>query len=689
MKEKIPIIELRGVTKTYKTSNHQEVVLEDLDFAFEEGINTSILGSSGCGKTTLLNLIGGIDTEFSGELLYRGQTIEDFDNYRREAVSFIFQDLNLIGHLDLIKNITIGITNDVHDKEEKAKELLNKVGLIDHIHKKPHQLSGGEKQRVAIARALARDTDVLLCDEPTGSLDETTKEEIMDLIVEVFKNKTIIFITHDEEVANEYSDIILKIIDRKIIVFDRKLDEEIKLIENKKPYNSIKSFKRRFQVNLLSKKLSLFNATYLLIIITAIFIFGTGIVEEVESEIDRYLIDINKVDIIKVSSKYTRRGVSEFVEDFNKEYNDLAKGYMLTWNIRTRLLNSSKIQTNRINSIPASAKDNIERDIVAGRFPMNNKEVLYSKSAAIKKLYTYYVNEYTNGYLFKINKAYNTFEKIIKYSDEKLLEEVSKIDISYKNTYPYNEERVYDHKLTIVGLLDDEKYHAETTNLIVGHSYKDSVYKAVSSDIYMLEEEFFTYIDSIYLAANEVRFRYFNVFIYEEDLDLRKEVFDSLLLYKPILFGRDSVTIQRKTFYDRVYGYKVAIIGGCAILSIFAIVSLYNGIRVSIIKNRKHIGIYKSLGYSKKNVKWMFLLEGVIISVYVISTSCIAWLVINNLLNASIIKALDPTGLLQLKNITHLNKITTIGSVITIVFIILISINRELGKVKIVKLLRE
>lgn len=684
-----PIIELKNIRKAYKASKYEELVLSELSFAFEKGVVTSILGSSGCGKTTLLNIIGGIDNEFSGELRFKGEAIQDFDKYRRESVSFIFQDLNLINHLDLVKNITIGITNDVVDKEERARELLNRVGLHAHMYKKPHQLSGGERQRVAIARALARDTDVLLCDEPTGSLDETTKEEIMDLIMEVFKGKTIIFITHDEEVAYKYSDMVLTIVDRKIVVKETNVVEENISNTETKQSDSSRDFNKRFQLNLLSKKLGVFNATYILIIITAIFIFGTGIVEKVEQEIDRYLKENNKVDFVRVSTKYTPKGVSEFIEDFNNEYDNLVKGYMLTLNINTRLEGADRTIMNRINSMPPIAKSNFERDIVAGRFPVENNEVLFSKNTAIKMLYEHHVLENTNGYLFKKNKTYDTFRDILNYSDEKLLEEISKVKISYLNTYRHNPKRKYDHDLTVVGILDDEKYLAETTNLVVGHTTKDTIYHVVTSDIYMLDDEFQTYLNSVFLANNEIRFKYFHVITYEEDLDLRKEVFDSLLLFKPILFGRDAVTIQRQNYYDRVYGYKIAIMGGCAILAVFAIISLYNGIRTSIIKNRKNIGIYKSLGYSKGNVKWMFLIEGIIISAYVTCAVFLVWFAINRFLNASIIKALDPAGLLELSNIIHLNVMATIGSMITIAVVILTSINRELGKIKIIKLLKE
>ena len=151
------MIRMESVTKRYTVADKEQVVLDNLSYEFKKGVKTSILGESGCGKTTVLNLIGGIDSEYEGNIYFNDELIDDFDKYRRENISFIFQDLNLINNLDLIKNITIGLTNDVLDKESLALEMLDKVGLKEHAYKKPNQLSGGERQRVAIARALSRE----------------------------------------------------------------------------------------------------------------------------------------------------------------------------------------------------------------------------------------------------------------------------------------------------------------------------------------------------------------------------------------------------------------------------------------------------------------------------------------------------------------------------------------------------
>lgn len=696
------IIELKNIKKSYKTTSTTEVVLQDLTYSFERGLITSILGSSGCGKSTLMNLIGGIDSEFQGELLFNGKAIVDFDSYRRENISFIFQDLNLIAHLNLIKNITIGLSNGVEDKEEKALDLLDRVGLLDHAHKKPNQLSGGEKQRVAIARALARDTDILLCDEPTGSLDEATKVEIMALIIKVFKNKTVIFITHDEELAHTYSHVILNIKNKKLETLSSNTTEVSEVIKEDNTFRkAIKSFDMRFEVNLLSRKLSLFNATYLLIIIAAIFIFATGIIQGVEREIDRYLFDTYKTDqIVLYARGLTLNGIEVNVNDYNKAHDTQINGFMTGLYATTTFVSTNETRSTFFNSLQPALKENIQPDIVYGRFPQENNEILFSKGAAIQTLYDFH------GLSLESDEAvFTLFEWLVNLSDEALFLELTAIDLSYKNVYEHADKRFYNRDFEIVGMIDDYKYlytfemtenrrrmfrrsnYNSNTELSV--EYKGETKKLMVNDnIYMLEEEFKTFLSSVYLGANDQKFQYFRIFIKSNDLDLRNEVFDNFLLFKPIFEGRDDITIERDVYYSDVYGYKVAILGGCVLLFIFAVLSLYNGIKTNILRHRKSIGIYKSLGYSSNNIKSMFLIEGLIIAVCVSLSTLLVWFIINLVMNEHIIKALDPNRLLGFKRIIHLNIYALVGVVLAIVCIILASISKELRKVNIVNLLK-
>ncbi|GAA5421783.1 ABC transporter ATP-binding protein/permease [Tetragenococcus halophilus] len=208
------MLELRDIKKQYKVGNTVTKALDGVSVAFRQQEFVAILGESGSGKTTLLNVIGGLDQYDSGDMVINGKSTKDFkdkdwDAYRNNSIGFIFQSYNLIGHQGIIDNVELGMTLSGVSKKErrkKAEEALERVGLTEHMHKKPSQLSGGQMQRVAIARALANDPDILLCDEPTGALDSQTSVQIMNLIQEVAKDKLVVMVTHNADLANKYAD---------------------------------------------------------------------------------------------------------------------------------------------------------------------------------------------------------------------------------------------------------------------------------------------------------------------------------------------------------------------------------------------------------------------------------------------------------------------------------------------------
>lgn len=212
------MLELKNIKKSYKTGNFVQHALKDVSIKFRKNEFVAILGASGSGKTTLLNIIGGLDRYDSGDLIINNKSTKkykniDWDRYRNNCVGFIFQNYNLINHISILDNVEMGMTlSGVGSKtrRRKAKEALKKVGLIDHIHKKPNQLSGGQMQRVAIARALANNPDVILADEPTGALDTKTSVQIMELIKEIAKDKLVIMVTHNPELAKEYANRIIE-----------------------------------------------------------------------------------------------------------------------------------------------------------------------------------------------------------------------------------------------------------------------------------------------------------------------------------------------------------------------------------------------------------------------------------------------------------------------------------------------
>ncbi|SMF85962.1 putative ABC transport system permease protein [Paenibacillus uliginis N3/975] len=216
-------LKLEKIKKTY---NSGEVVtaLKGISLGFRENELVSILGPSGCGKTTLLNIIGGLDQYDSGDLIINGLSTKeyknsDWDAYRNRSIGFVFQSYNLIGHQTVLQNVEIAMTLSgvsTSERRRRAKQALIEVGLADHLNKKPNQLSGGQMQRVAIARALVNDPDIILADEPTGALDSHTSIQVMDILKEVAKTRLVIMVTHNGELAEEYSDRIIRFLDGEV-----------------------------------------------------------------------------------------------------------------------------------------------------------------------------------------------------------------------------------------------------------------------------------------------------------------------------------------------------------------------------------------------------------------------------------------------------------------------------------------
>ena len=235
------MLELKHIKKTYVTGEFSQHALKDFSLKFRKNEFVAILGPSGSGKTTLLNIIGGLDRYTSGDLIINQKSTKNFkdrdwDSYRNNCVGFIFQSYNLISHISVLDNVEMGMTLSGVSKKErfrKALEVLDKVGLKDHAHKKPNQLSGGQMQRVAIARALANDPEIILADEPTGALDSATSVQIMELIKEIAKDKLVIMVTHNDELAETYASRVVRMRDGEIISDSDPVDD----MSDQKSYN--------------------------------------------------------------------------------------------------------------------------------------------------------------------------------------------------------------------------------------------------------------------------------------------------------------------------------------------------------------------------------------------------------------------------------------------------------------------
>ena len=291
------MLKLKNIKKDYKTGDFIQHALKNISVSFRKNEFVAILGPSGSGKTTLLNIIGGLDRYDSGDLIIDGKSTKgfkdkDWDAYRNHAVGFIFQSYNLISHISVLENVEMGMTLSgvsAAERRRKALELLEKVGLKDHAHKRPNQLSGGQMQRVAIARALANNPKIILADEPTGALDSKTSTQIMELIKEIAKDKLVIMVTHNAELAKDYASRIVSMKDGVILDDTDSYDDENKrsgeLSIKKTSMSLLSALKLSFN-NIKTKKgrtaLTAFASSIGIIGIALILSLSNGFNKEVE-----------------------------------------------------------------------------------------------------------------------------------------------------------------------------------------------------------------------------------------------------------------------------------------------------------------------------------------------------------------------------------------------------------------------
>ena len=381
------MLELKNIKKSYKTGTFIQHALKGINLKFRTEDFVAILGPSGSGKTTLLNIIGGLDKYDSGDLIINGKSTKDFkaknwDSYRNNCVGFIFQSYNLIGHISVLANVEMSTTLSGYSRKRRrnmAIEALEKVGLKDHIHKKPNQLSGGQMQRVAIARALVNNPEIILADEPTGALDSKTSVQIMELLKEIAKDKLVIMVTHNPELAKKYSTRIIELKDGVIINDNnpaKNVKEEIKERKTTKTSMSLMTSLALSFNNLLTKK----GRTFLTAFAGSIGIIGIALILSLSNGVSNYVKDFEK------------ESLTEYPIQIERNSTDITKLF-------------SSLSSNNSNSSKKCAKDKLcsKDDIV------NNDSILSTRSIVTKNNLQEF-KKYIDG-----NKEINTYADLIAY----------------------------------------------------------------------------------------------------------------------------------------------------------------------------------------------------------------------------------------------------------------------------------
>ena len=371
------MLELKKINKSYQTGDFVQQALKNVSIEFKKNEFVAILGPSGSGKTTLLNIIGGLDRYDTGDLIINQKSTKDFkdrdwDAYRNNCIGFVFQSYNLIGHIDILQNVEMGMTlSGVSSKERKKRaiEVLTRVGLKDHLHKKPNQLSGGQMQRVAIARALANDPDIILADEPTGALDSKTSVQIMNLIQEIAKDKLVIMVTHNPELAHEYASRVIEMKDGEVVSDSRKGRSKK---EDTEPYTIRKtsmSFLTALHLslnNIRTKK----GRTLLTAFASSIGIIGIALILSLSNGFDRQIGIFEQNTLSSLPIVVSRQSVDLTEETMNQLQDDMSSSEAdypdIDYVIPTETMMDEYTHENKITEEYVDYVEKLNPDSVAG-----------------------------------------------------------------------------------------------------------------------------------------------------------------------------------------------------------------------------------------------------------------------------------------------------------------------------------
>ena len=385
------MLKLENIKKDYITGDTTVHALKGVSVEFRKSEFVSILGQSGCGKTTLLNIIGGLDRYTSGELYIGGRATSDFrdrdwDNYRNHSVGFIFQSYNLIPHQSVLSNVELALTLTGVPRAERrrrAAEALEKVGLADQLNKKPNEMSGGQMQRVAIARALVNDPEILLADEPTGALDSETSVQIMELLKEISKDRLVIMVTHNPELAERYSTRIIRLLDGNITddTMPYSGDEEEKTAEkgSKRPSMSFLTALSLSLNNLMTKK----ARTFLTAFAGSIGIIGIALILSLSNGVNAYIARVEEETLSSYPITIEQAGmdVSQLVSDLmgkNEPSGDREDGKIYSNNVMTEMMSTM------VNGISANNLSELKKHIEkTSAFSDNTSEIEYKYSTVM------------------------------------------------------------------------------------------------------------------------------------------------------------------------------------------------------------------------------------------------------------------------------------------------------------------
>ena len=734
------MLKLINISKSYKTGNFIQKALENVNLNFKSNEFVSILGPSGSGKTTLLNIIGGLDKYDSGDLIIKGKSTskfkaKDFDSYRNKSIGFIFQSYNLINHIDILSNVEMGMTLSGirrRKRRKKALELLKKVGLEEHAHKKPNQLSGGQMQRVAIARALANNPEIILADEPTGALDSKTSEQIMDLIKDISKDKLVIMVTHNNELASNYSDRIITMKDGHVIGDTKSDNEEENLQDYKLKRTKMNFFTALYLSlnNIRTKKgrtiLTSFASSIGIIGISLILSLSNGFSKQIEkferdtSDAMPVIISYQKQSAERVKEMITtnnknednlytdKKEITVNKKDENDEYNNINDEFMDY---------ISKIDNKNISSIGLNYMTNLnliqnENDKYYSLNSLNENSYLSIKPFPFKNFNDKSISEIiTNYYDLLDGKLPNSYDEVIieVNTDNSINEELKKalglnnekitfndilnsqIKLVFNDDFYIQygdyfipktiDKDVYNNdnnlSIKVVGIIRAKKEKDNILNsssciyytnelleyVMEKNSESKIVKKQLSSDYNVLtgikfennskgQRDKNTSLAYLGNKSNPI-----SINLYPKDFDKKDNLINYIEKYNKNKSNNDKITyLDQAELITNISGGIMS--GITSVLVAFSSISLVVssimiGIitYISVLERTKEIGILRSLGARKKDIKRVFNAEtfiiGLISGALGIFISKLLLIPINNILKN--ITDLDNVAIMNVK----------------------------------------
>lgn len=564
------MLELKNICKSFKIrENKSQRVLKDLSVTFPSNGFVTLLGASGNGKTTVLNIIGGLDTPDSGQIYFNNEKIEDFETFRRERVSFIFQDLNLIPHLNALDNVILGISDEFKNKKERAKEILLSLELEESLYKRPDQLSGGQQQRVAIARTIAKNVDIIICDEPTGSLDNDTKKVITNILKELSKTKLVIFITHNLDLASQYSDMIFETVDGRIVNHNHLIKQgqfesnaQERIYDSNVIWLAFKNIIGRYKHTI---RYSLFIIFIMLIASTAIIIQG--------EYVKKYIHDISLDTGIKsIRVDYKKPSNSQGSFDMLKSTENV-ESIAFMYNAQLRLTTGRILEPPPLISsdlIEITDDNYFENILAVGRLPQEDHEVLMTSRAVINMLTSLKVGGQRLTDQFKTGEI----------DDHEVFDFVKLSTFTvFEKGWP---------KFKIVGIIDGSKIYEENQALYVKDGFTE-----------LFE---YTSTDRVSFIELPKRLDLSTIIIYKKNVyrETHKQLISDLEVDE---YQIDSYHEKRvNATYNKIESFFSLSVVFLYVIIAIASISFISLLASSIFERKYEIGLYRTKGYTKLNI---------------------------------------------------------------------------------------